>query len=71
MSGLKVILICIWFTSYCSCDFSELVNITAIIDNSTKLPNFDDQVISGNGHFCIVFIVVLFLDILNLFKFKW
>lgn len=48
MSKLKVLLFIIFFASYCSCDFSDQVNINVIIDNSTLLPNFDIQLITGN-----------------------
>lgn len=48
MSKLKVILFIIYFASHCSCDFSDQVNINAIIHNSTLLPNFDVQITSGN-----------------------
>lgn len=54
MSGFKFMLISIVVVvigccvSYCRCDFSELVNVEEIIENSTLLPRFDDQVASGN-----------------------
>lgn len=53
MSGLKYfILIVLYFTTYCCCDFSEIVNINSIIDNSTQLPTFDDQILSGKQQIC-------------------
>lgn len=50
MSGLKVLLIIIYFATNCHCDFGELVDVNAIIDNveSTQIPGFDDQVVLGN-----------------------
>lgn len=48
MSKLGIILIVvIFYLSYCCCNFSEIVNIDEIIENSTLLPSFDDQVGSG------------------------
>lgn len=54
MPGLNFMLISIFVVvigccvTYCRCEFSELVNIDEIIENSTLLPRFDDQVASGN-----------------------
>lgn len=42
-----VVVICCVFG--CRCDFSDIVNINEIIENSTILPKFDDQVASGNS----------------------
>lgn len=53
MFGLKVLLILIYFTTNCRCGFSELVDVNAIINDtqSTQLPGFDDQIVSGNEKF--------------------
>lgn len=50
MLGFNVFLIVLTFTwlPYCSCDFSDLVNISEIIENSTLLPHFEEQVHTGN-----------------------
>lgn len=48
MSKLRLILIVvIFYLSYCCCNLSEIVNIDEIIENSTILPTFDDQIGSG------------------------
>lgn len=50
MSKLKFILIVVIFRiSCCCCNFSEIVNIDEIIENSTLLPTFDDQIGSGKN----------------------
>lgn len=50
MFQLKLmIVVVICCVSGCRCDFSDIVNINEIIENSTILPKFDDQVASGNS----------------------
>lgn len=41
--SLFVIVVGVFCISYCCCDFSELVNIDEIIDNSTLLREYNDQ----------------------------
>lgn len=48
MSKLRLILIVVIFYLSCSyCNFSEIVKIDEIIENSTLLPTFDDQIKTG------------------------
>lgn len=50
MSKLRSIpIVVIFYFSYCCCDLSEIVNIDEIIENSTLLPSFDDQIGSGKN----------------------
>lgn len=48
MPRIYKLLIFIWFVSYCRCDFSDVVNISGIINTSAQLPKFNDQVVKGN-----------------------
>lgn len=48
MFRLKILVICACFISFSDCDFSEIVNIDGIINNSTQLPDLDDQIVPGN-----------------------
>ncbi|XP_031622172.1 glutamate receptor ionotropic, delta-2 [Contarinia nasturtii] len=46
MPGLKIIFIMLYVITYGSCEFSELVNIDAIIDSAKQLPEFNVQVLT-------------------------
>lgn len=43
----SILIVVIFYLSYCCCNFSEIVNIDDIIENSTLLPSFYDQIGSG------------------------
>lgn len=48
MSKLKLLpIFVIFYLSYGCCNFSDLVNIDDIIENSTLLPTFDSQIGTG------------------------
>lgn len=42
---LIIVILCI---SYCCCNFSDIVNVDEVIENTTQLPNFEDQISKGN-----------------------